>query len=159
MLRYVDSALVFSEIPGETTLAISISGCPCHCPGCHSKYLWEDVGQALTPDALDEMIALYRGEITCLCFMGGDGDPAEVQTLTQYVRGSIPNLRVAWYSGRSILPRGFDKSLFDYIKLGPYLSHLGPLTQKTTNQRLYRISGSEMTDITALFHRSGSPNQ
>ncbi len=47
MLKYVDTAIVFSEIPGEITLAINISGCPNHCQGCHSKYLWKDYGEIL----------------------------------------------------------------------------------------------------------------
>ena len=49
MIKYVNTEVVFQEIPDETTLAINISGCPCHCPGCHSSYLWEDVGTPLTP--------------------------------------------------------------------------------------------------------------
>ena len=27
--------------------------------------------------------------------------------------------------------------IFDYIKVGPYVEELGPLTSKTTNQKLY----------------------
>ena len=47
MLKYVDTKVVFQEIPDEITLAINISNCPCHCPGCHSSYLAEDIGNAL----------------------------------------------------------------------------------------------------------------
>lgn len=39
MLKYVDTAIVFSEIPDEVTLAINISGCPNKCKNCHSQYL------------------------------------------------------------------------------------------------------------------------
>ena len=44
MLKYVNTDIVFQEIPDEVTLAVNISNCPCRCPGCHSEYLWEDVG-------------------------------------------------------------------------------------------------------------------
>ena len=44
MLKYVNTGVVFQEIPDEVTLAINISNCPCRCPGCHSHYLWEDIG-------------------------------------------------------------------------------------------------------------------
>lgn len=151
MLKVAETAVVFSEIPGETTLALSLSGCPCRCPGCHSQYLWSDVGEVLTEKLLDEMIAQNRGEITCLCFLGGDGDTDGIRTLADHLRKEYPALRVGWYSGRSVLPKGLDISLFDYIKLGPYLAHLGSLTSPTTNQRLYRITGSVMEDITPLF--------
>ena len=64
MMKYVDVKEVFAEIPDEITLAISISGCPIHCPGCHSQYLWADVGEPLTAEALDEMLKSHIG-ITC----------------------------------------------------------------------------------------------
>ena len=47
MLKYVNTAVVFQEIPDEVTLAINISGCPCRCPGCHSHnidYLTRIIG-------------------------------------------------------------------------------------------------------------------
>jgi predicted enzyme involved in methoxymalonyl-ACP biosynthesis len=47
MLKYVDTKVVFVEVPDEITLAISISGCPCFCEGCHSAYLAKDIGKEL----------------------------------------------------------------------------------------------------------------
>ena len=41
------------------------------------------------------------------------------------------------------------KSAFDYVKVGPYIEALGPLNEKTTNQRLYRRG----EDITPRFWR------
>lgn len=47
------------------------------------------------------------------------------------------------------------------IKLGPYIEELGPLTSKTTNQRMYKViynhyedgtAGYELNDITHKFH-------
>ena len=55
-MKYVDTKVVFSEIPDEITLAINISGCPVKCFGCHSKYLWEDVGEPLNSDSLHHLI-------------------------------------------------------------------------------------------------------
>lgn len=45
MLKYVNGGVVFQEIPDEVTLSINISNCPCHCPSCHSQYLWKDIGE------------------------------------------------------------------------------------------------------------------
>ena len=63
MLKYVNTGIVFQEIPDEVTLAINISNCPCHCPGCHSHYLWEDVGLPLTTDAIDDFVAILRSAL------------------------------------------------------------------------------------------------
>ena len=47
MVKYVNTEVVFEEIPDEITLAINVSNCPNQCPGCHSPYLREDIGEDL----------------------------------------------------------------------------------------------------------------
>ncbi len=152
MIKYVNTEVVFQEIPDETTLAINLSGCPCRCPGCHSSYLWDDIGEPLTPAALDGLIQSNDGMITCVSFMGGDGDPAGVNRLAQWMRSAYPGIKTAWYSGRIRLSHDTEKRNFDFIKLGPYIRHLGGLKSPTTNQRLYkRIGDEEFEDITSRF--------
>ena len=154
MLKYVNTGIVFQEIPDEVTLAINISNCPCHCPGCHSHYLWEDIGLPLNTDAIDAFVNQYGRNITCIAFMGGDGDPKGVDMLAQYIHEEHPQYKVAWYSGRLRITSAVNKSDFDYIKIGPYIKHLGPLKQPTTNQRLYRQNDTgEFEDITSRFWR------
>ena len=154
MLKYVNTGIVFQEIPDEVTLAINISGCPCHCPGCHSQYLWEDIGMPLDADAIDAFIEQYGKDITCLAFMGGDGDPVGLNMLAQYVHEEHPLFKVAWYSGRQYIPATVTKTDYDYIKVGPYIRHLGPLKSPTTNQRMYRkCADGTFEDITYRFQR------
>ena len=152
MLKYVNTGIVFQEIPDEVTLAINISNCPCHCPGCHSHYLWEDVGLPLTTEALDDFVGKYGTNLTCIAFMGGDNDPRGVDQLAEYIHEEYPELRVAWYSGRTVISALINKDNFDYIKIGPFIKHLGPLKKNTTNQRLYRRTDTgDFEDITARF--------
>ena len=154
MLKYVNTGIVFQEITDEVTPAINISNCPCHCPGCHSHYLWEDIGLPLNTDAIDAFINQYGHNITCIAFMGGDGDPKGVDMLAQYIHEEHPQYKVAWYSGRVRITSAVNKSDFDYIKVGPYLKHLGPLKSTTTNQRLYRqYDTGEFGNITSRFWR------
>ncbi|MBQ8968994.1 MAG: anaerobic ribonucleoside-triphosphate reductase activating protein [Bacteroidaceae bacterium] len=153
MLKYVDTKEVFAEIPDEITLAVSISGCPIRCRGCHSRYLWEDVGDPLTTEALSAMLTGHFG-ITCICFMGGDNDPAEVNRLAAWVKAHA-DVRTAWYSGRDELVADIELANFDYVKTGAYDAARGPLNSHTTNQRLFRVEHSPManalTDITYRF--------
>ena len=154
MLKYVNTGIVFQEIPDEVTLAINISNCPCRCPGCHSRYLWEDVGLPLDTAAIDDFIEQYGTDITCIAFMGGDSDPRGICLLAEYIHEEHPQFHVAWYSGRIRIPSAVTKTDFDYIKIGPFIRHLGPLKERTTNQRLYRImSDGGMDDITERFWR------
>lgn len=139
MLKYVETAVTFSEIPDEVTLCINISNCPCHCKGCHSSYLAEDIGEELTCKRLEELLQANEG-ISCVAFMGGDSDPLEVYSLAKYVKLFYPGIKTAWYSGRQDLPKKFTLDELNYVKLGPYVEELGPLNSKTTNQRFYEVS-------------------
>lgn len=151
-MKYVNTGIVFQEIPDEVTLSVNISGCPCRCPGCHSKYLWKDIGTPLTPETIDKLIEEYGRSITCVSLMGGDADPVYVNDIARHIHLSHPTLRVAWYSGRVRISSLIDKADFDYIKIGPFIKHLGPLKDRTTNQRLYkRMDDGSFADITHRF--------
>ncbi len=151
MLKYENAGIVFQEIPDEVTLSINISNCPCHCPGCHSKYLWENIGKPLDKDAVDRFMDNYRSSITCVCFMGGDADPQSVDRLAAYVRETYPEIHTGWYSGRTVISAKIGRENFDYIKIGPYLKHLGGLNKRTTNQRLYKIERQNLSMIDITF--------
>ena len=152
MLKYVNTGIVFQEIPDEVTLAINISNCPCHCPGCHSHYLWEDIGSPLNAEVIDTFVRQFGDDITCIAFMGGDAAPAEVNTLAKYIQERHPRFKVAWYTGRLRVSREINRQNFDYIKIGPYIRHLGPLKKPTTNQRLYKKdTNGDFIDITSRF--------
>ena len=139
MVKYHDAMVVFEEIPNEITLAINITNCPCKCPGCHSKFLWEDIGTELTFDELGKLIEKNDG-ITTICFMGGDNDPEGLLDLAVYIRLTYNNLKIGWYSGRDEYYKGINFDFFDYIKLGHYDEKLGGLNKKTTNQKLFKLN-------------------
>ena len=160
MVKVASYDVVFQEIPGEVTLALNLSNCPCHCPGCHSPHLAEDIGEPLDEQLLDALIEKYSGLITCVCFMGGDANPAEVARLAEHVQRPTTNdqrLKTAWYSGRTRDLNNpndlIDLKVFNYVKVGPYIEELGGLKSPTTNQHLYKRVGDEWQDITNLFWR------
>lgn len=162
MLKYVDTKVVFAEVPNEISLAISISGCPCHCKGCHSSYLAEDIGEELTIETLDKLITKNKG-ITCVLFMGGDSDPKEIDKLAAYVKGVFSELKVAWYSGKDSPDAIVDLENFDFIKLGPYKEEFGPLNKRTTNQKFYKLFHTttgkiKIFDITYKFWKNETKN-
>ena len=158
MLKYVNYDITFQEIPYEITLCINISNCPCHCIGCHSSYLAEDIGEGLTLDKIYKLIENNEG-ITCICFMGGDSSPKEIDMFARCIK-DLYDIKVAWYSGRQELSKYINLKCFDFIKLGPYIEEFGPLNSKTTNQRFYQVikshyedgtSGYELLDTTYKF--------
>ena len=150
MLKYVDTKIVFQEIPDEITLAINISNCPCHCINCHSSYLAEDIGEPLDLQHLTNLIDTNKG-ITCVCIMGGDANPSEVDDIAQDIKEYYPELKVGWYSGRQELSKDIHLCNFSYIKLGPYMEDKGALDNVNTNQRFYKVVNDELIDITSRF--------
>lgn len=136
-LKYIETRIVFAEIPDEITLAINITNCPIHCPDCHSKYLWKNSGKYLTKRFLNNIINKQKG-ITCVCFMGGDKNPRYINRLGKFIHNKFNHtIKVGWYSGKSTLSNKISLCYFDYIKLGPYVKELGPLNFKGSNQKLY----------------------
>ncbi|MDR0710869.1 MAG: anaerobic ribonucleoside-triphosphate reductase activating protein [Prevotellaceae bacterium] len=152
MLRYANFDIVFQEIPGEVTLAVNLSGCPNRCKGCHSPHLQKNAGETLNESVLFDWLEKYGNAITCVCFMGGDAEPREVERLAGLVRTSAGRpIKAGWYSGKATLPADISLSSFDYIKLGAYMEGLGGLNNPATNQRFYRIEKGEMIDKTSSF--------
>ena len=144
-MKYVDTKVVFREVPDELTLAINISNCPVKCPGCHSSYLAQDIGEVLVPETLETLIVSNPG-ITCVSFMGGDGEPELVREYALLIKKNHPSLKVCWYSGRGLENAKANLDALDYVKVGPYVDEFGPLDSPTTNQRFYRISHTEAGD-------------
>lgn len=149
MLKYLPSLtdIVLEEIPGKITLAVEISNCQGSCVNCHSPFLREDIGDQLTSEVIDGLIADNFG-INCFLFLGEGNDPDALRSLAAGCRASHPGLELALYSGRvSVEDDLFD--LFDYVKVGPYIPSRGPLNNPDTNQRLYY----HREDITSKFWR------
>ena len=153
MLKYLYTKEVFSEIPEEISLAISISGCSIHCVGCHSRELWEDKGESLDVETLCGLLNQHEG-ITCVCLFGGEHD---IDALTELFMYAHKRVKTAWYSGLDRLPK--DKhgilQFLDFYKEGHFDYELGGLDSPTTNQKLYHIThpGEKLWDITKLLQK------
>lgn len=134
-MKYLYCKEVFSEVPGEITLALSISNCQIKCKGCNQKELWEDIGSILDSSVLKTLLQRHRG-ITCVLFMGSGNK--EYQVLNSLAMEAHKNgLKVAVYLGEDNIPEELDKSYFDYIKIGHWDTSKGGLDSPTTNQKMY----------------------
>lgn len=156
MLKYRYYREIFSEVPSEIVLGISISGCIIRCKGCHSMELWEDAGYPLTIEKIEEILSKKEG-ITCLCLFGGEHD---IDTLTSIFMHFYGKLKTAWYCGLDFIPK--DKigvlQYLDYYKIGHYDMDLGGLDSPTTNQHLFKLEHQGdgnyyETDITNLLQK------
>lgn len=129
---------VLQEVPGEISLALSISGCPLRCRGCHSTETYKkDFGNELTGNELKRLLKKHK-HVSCVLFYGGEWDINSLSTMIKIVKDN--NLKVALYSGfeLSFFNKDFLKTL-DFIKVGSFKQERGGLESSTTNQRLYRV--------------------
>jgi anaerobic ribonucleoside-triphosphate reductase activating protein len=155
MLKLNNWDIVTGEVPDEISLALNLTNCPHRCPGCHSPELREDRGEPVDKKLLNTLIQQSTG-ITCVCFMGGDNDLDSLVEALRMIRKYYGlSLKTAWYTGNNLstdIPIfSLVYSLLDYVKVGPYIKEFGPLTSKTTNQRMYRIKDGQFIDITYKF--------
>lgn len=167
IIRFTDVQVVMAEIPDEITLAINLDNCWFHCPGCHSKFLWKHEGTELTPEKLILLIDKNDG-ITCVCFMGeGTKHTDRLNKLAETIKDNYPDMKTGLYTGRKEFPPYLDATLFDFIKIGPYIKEKGPLNKKTTNQKMYEITTfhdengfrlQERKDITDKFWKNDNEN-
>ena len=161
MLKYSETEIVFREVPDEVSLAINITNCPHRCVGCHSPHLWNDIGEPLTADAIDEMLKDPKtGPVSCIAFMGGDADMEELFILNQEVKSRHPELKTCWYTGwdyscREFLDISHRIYEFDYVKIGPYIPEKGPIDKDGSNQVMFkRIGDGLMENITTRFRKT-----
>ena len=149
MIKYVPELtdIVLEEVPGRVTLAVEISNCRGSCIGCHSPFLKDDIGEELTPEVVDRLIAANFG-VNCFLFLGEGRDRAALLELAAHVRSL--GLEAALYSGRQEVEDAIWAA-FDYVKVGPYIAEYGPLNERTTNQRMYYHG----EDITPRFWHKG----
>lgn len=156
MLYYQGYTVSFQEVPDEISLVIQVADCPHHCPGCHSPQLQMPIGDPLFKD-LPRMLTEYEDAITCVCFMGEGRDDAELHACHGIVKAW--GLKTCLYTGGY----GMHGCKWDYIKIGPYIEENGPLTSRTTNQRMIRVNWdtldpkNALTDITDKFWTSVIP--
>ena len=161
MLKYAYTKELFTEVPGEITLGISITGCTIHCKGCHSRELWEDKGESLDVETLCGLLNQHEG-ITCLLLLGGEHD---IDALTELFMYAHKRIKTAWYCGLDMIPndkKGILRYL-DWVKLGHFDVELGGLDSPITNQRFYKLYQDEggviMADETNLFQKNNGLQQ
>ena len=102
----------------------------------------EDVGEPLTEESLSTLLGKYGKAITCVCFMGGDASPAEVEQLAAFLhKQTITPVKVGWYSGKSKLPEHFDVRSQLYILEMRYIKVLRQFALPGVPSDFYRSDG------------------
>ena len=146
-LRFDNYSIVLQEIPNEISLCFTITGCKLACEGCHSQHLWDsNHGQHLTIEIYEELLKKYRYTITCILYMGGEWHEQQLLNLIKIAHQN--SLKVGLYTGLN--EKQINKyhpvivQNLDYIKTGKWISKLGGLNKKTTNQKLVDLNTGEV---------------
>lgn len=163
MLKVYDSAVTFEEFPDETTLCVNISNCPGTCEECSEPWLRKDIGDELTPEKIDELIASHPG-CTVFGLMGGDSDHKDCARIADYVHGKYKGMKVGIYSGFDYINMDLAQHM-DLYKIGHWImpkgdpkdwhkQSWGPLQLPYSNQLLFEKVGNSLLNITYKFRRN-----
>jgi anaerobic ribonucleoside-triphosphate reductase activating protein len=147
-LNFSYHQVVLTEVPGEISLALSISGCPLACKGCHSTFSRNpNYGELLTTEQIDKHL---NPHVSAVLFYGGEWEPNILLELLNYCQSK--GLKTCLYTGYELefIPNQLLTSL-DFIKVGPYKAELGGLESPTTNQRFYQLTNGTI-DSELLFY-------
>ena len=151
MLLYASASISELEIPMKKSLVIYISNCQYKCKNCHTPYLHRSYGNTLSNN-FDMIFNAYYNYFEVVCFMGegkeGINDRNEMIKYCKYIHNK--NKLTALYSGRDCNIENWMND-FDYIKIGSYQEDKGPITEETTNQRLFKKTEKGYKDITSIF--------
>lgn len=155
MLKYHTTDISCRVIPNEVTLLFNITGCTIKCPGCNERTLWKDKGTPLTVSEVRTIVQNYYCGITCVCFMGGEHAPQEINALARFVKNHFAGIRTAWYSGLDEIAKEIDYCNFNYLKTGSYQAFRGALGTVGTNQRVFEVTEDcSLIDITDKYIRT-----
>lgn len=139
--------VVFQEVPGEISIAISVAGCPLRCHGCHSPELWtERGGTELSQKAFQEILDRYKGMATCVLFLGGEW---REDSLVSHLKLAKENdYLTCLYTGENSVSDSIKENL-DFLKTGKWIESNGGLESKETNQVYINCKTSE--NLNKLF--------
>jgi len=133
-MYYSYPQIVLQEVPGEISLALSISGCRLNCKGCHSSFTFNSTyGEELTNDIMNYLIKKHK-HISCILFYGGEWESNRLIELIELINSY--SLKVCLYTGLNLNEISHTLlSKLDFIKTGRYIEELGGLGNNTTNQK------------------------
>jgi anaerobic ribonucleoside-triphosphate reductase activating protein len=151
-LNYINEQIVWQEVPGETALAYTITGCPLRCEGCHSsEYRNAKLGEHLSHAYFAQRLADYRGLISCVLFLGGEWQPELLLPFLKIARAE--QLHTCLYSGFESVNSRLLPHL-TYLKVGAWDMTRGGLDNPNTNQRFIDLRNQQL-----LNHKFHKPTQ
>lgn len=153
-LKYLNSVVSLQEVPNEISLIFQMTSCPHKCPGCHSTELWSDQGDTLSVEKMEAEIAPYKSYLSCICFFGGEWNEEHLSSLLK--KAQEMGFKTCLYSGAVSISARLKQHL-NYLKLGPWIEHLGGLDSIHTNQTFTNLDNGVCLN-THFQHAEGGQN-
>jgi anaerobic ribonucleoside-triphosphate reductase activating protein len=109
----------------------------------------------LSFDFYKELLDKYQGQITTVCFLGGEWYLEDLNNMLKEAKSR--DIKTALYTSLEYqdVPLKLKRNL-TYLKVGPYTPGLGGLESVITNQKLFELKPKKK-DITSLFWPQAKP--
>ena len=154
-----------SVIDGEgVRVALFVSGCSHHCPGCHNPESWDpDAGKQFTEQTIEKILSLLsRPFIKGITLTGGDplfcGNRDELTKLCKIIKEKLPEKDIWCYTG-FLYDFVKDLEIMDYIDVlvdGPFIMKQRNLNipfRGSENQRIIDIPQSKRKNDIILVEK------
>ncbi|UOB18703.1 anaerobic ribonucleoside-triphosphate reductase activating protein [Abyssalbus ytuae] len=142
IMNYSNVQIVLQEVPGQISICFNITGCPLKCKGCHSSHLGKKgSGEKLTSESYMKILNQYKGFAGCVLFMGGEWHKNE---LIQFLKtAKYMGYLTCLYTGMKEVDAEITTEL-TWLKTGPWISELGGLESKNTNQKFIEVKTKKL---------------
>ena len=148
------TGITLAEMPNNISCYIQLANCNIKCKGCHSKFLWKKISQTDLQQILSYVIASKNKGADMFIVFGDINNDISSDDLLLLVRSASSILPVCIYSGADNVEKALGNNYAEilpylsYIKIGKFNKNLGGLANRNTNQQLFLIKDSQLTDVT-----------
>lgn len=143
-------------------VALFVSGCDRHCPGCHSPFSWDkNAGKPFTEETKQKLFKLLDREyIDGITFSGGHPlecyNITEVTNLCKEIKERFPDKTIWVYTG-FVYEQIKNLEIMNYIDVlvdGPFIQELRDITlawRGSSNQRVIDMNKTRQSNQLCLF--------
>lgn len=143
-------------------VALFVSGCSCHCKGCHSQFSWDPhAGKLFTEDTKNKLFQLLDREyIDGITFSGGhpleEYNISTITSLCKEIKNKFPQKTIWVYTG-FVYEQIQNLEIMDYIDVlvdGPFIQELRDITlawRGSSNQRVIDIKKTKRSGQLCLL--------